>query len=92
MILIVEFWPSNSHFSEPVFSHVRLNMMHRTYSSPPIYVNECKQELRNSYTMGCLPVRGDNPRALASGLSYVQVDKHGITILYHLQQCRLCTS
>ena len=37
----------------------------------------------NSYTMGCPPVRGDNPRALASGLSYVQVDKHGITILYH---------
>ena len=28
--------------------------------------------------MGCLPVRGDNPRALASGLSYVQMDKHGI--------------
>ena len=28
--------------------------------------------------MGCPPVRGDNPRALASGLSYVQVDKHGI--------------
>ena len=26
------------------------------------------------YTMGCPPVRGDNPRALASGLSYVQVD------------------
>ena len=25
------------------------------------------------------PVRGDNPRALASGLFYVQVDKHGIT-------------
>ena len=39
-----------------------------------------------SYTMGCPPVRGDNPRALASGLSYVQVDKHGITILYHLHQ------
>ena len=35
----------------------------------------------NSYTMGCPPVRGDNPRALASGLSYVQVDKHGITNL-----------
>ena len=32
--------------------------------------------------MGCPPVRGDNPRTLASGLSYVQVDKHGITILY----------
>ena len=28
--------------------------------------------------MGCPPVRGDNPRALASNLSYVQVDKHGI--------------
>ena len=27
-----------------------------------------------SYTMGCPPVCGDNPRALASGLSYVQVD------------------
>ena len=46
----------------------------------------------NSYTMGWLPVRGDNPRALASGLSYVQVDKHGITILYHLHECRPCTS
>ena len=47
---------------------------------------------RNSYTTGCPPVRGDNPRALASGLSSVQVDKHGITILYHLHQCRSCTS
>ena len=36
--------------------------------------------ISNSYTMGCPLVRGDNPRALASGLSYVQVDKHGITI------------
>ena len=49
-------------------------------------------QLCNSYTMGCPPVREDNPRALASGLSYVQVDKHGITILYHLHQCRPCTS
>ena len=31
-----------------------------------------------NYTMGCSPVRGDNPRALASGLPYVQVDKHCI--------------
>ena len=48
----------------------------------------------NSYTMGCQPVRGDNPQALASGLSYmyVQVDKHGITILYNIHQCRPCTS
>ena len=30
--------------------------------------------------MGCPPVRGDIPRALANGLSYVQVDKHGKTI------------
>ena len=30
--------------------------------------------------MGFPPVRGDSPRALASGLSYVQVDKRGITI------------
>ena len=48
--------------------------------------------LRNSYTMGCPPVRVDNPRALASGLAYVQVDKHAITILYHLHHCRPCTS
>ena len=46
----------------------------------------------NSYTMGCPPVRGDNPRALASGLSYVHEEKHDITILYHLHQCRPCTS
>ena len=49
-------------------------------------------KISNSYTMGCPPVHGDNPRALASGLSYVQVDKHGLTILYHLHQCRPCTS
>ena len=48
--------------------------------------------LSNRYTMGCPPVRGDNPRALASGLSYEQVDKHSITILCHPHQCRPCTS
>ena len=36
----------------------------------------------NSYTIGCPPVREDNPRALAIGLSYVQADK----FLYH-QTC-----
>ena len=56
------------------------------------WVTDEKRLLRNSYTMGCPPVRGDNPRALASGLSYVQVDKHGITILYHHHQCRPSTS
>ena len=49
-------------------------------------------KLRYSYNMGCPHVRGNNPQALASGLSYVQVDKHGITSLYHLHQCRRCIS
>ena len=42
--------------------------------------------------MGCPPVLGDNPHALATGLFCVQVDKHGITILYQQHQCRPCTS
>ena len=42
--------------------------------------------------MDCPPGGGDIPRALASGLFYVEMDKHGITILYHLHQCRPCTS
>ena len=33
----------------------------------------------HKYTMGCPPVRGDNPRAVASGLYYVQVGNHDIT-------------
>ena len=37
-----------------------------------------KMLARNDYTIGCPPVRG---------LSYIQVDKHGITILYHLHEC-----
>ena len=41
-----------------------------------------------SNQVGCPPLRGDNPRALASGLSYVQFEKHSITILYPLH----CTS
>ena len=36
----------------------------------------------HSYTIVCPPVRGDNPRALDSGLSPVQVVNHGITNLY----------
>ena len=38
--------------------------------------------------MGCPPVCGDNSQALVSGLSYVQVDKHCITILYLLHHQR----
>ena len=32
------------------------------------------RKICNCYTIVCQPVRGENPRALASGLSYVQVD------------------
>ena len=62
---------------------------------PPLLASNTFPQVQvssNSYTMGCPPVRGDNPRALASGLSYVQVNKHGITILYHLHQCGPSTS
>ena len=48
--------------------------------------------ISNRYTKDCPSVRVDNPRALVSGLSYVQVDNHGITISYHLHQCRSYTS
>ena len=34
--------------------------------------------------MVCPPVRGDNSRALASGLSYVQVDKYTTYIIVDL--------
>ena len=47
--------------------------------------------LSNNYTMVCTPVCGDNPRALASGLSPIQVDNNVINILYHLHHCRHCT-
>ena len=60
---------------------------------PSVYfITSTKHCISSSYTMGCPPVLGDNPRAIASGLSYVQVDKHGLTILYHLHQGRPCTS
>ena len=39
--------------------------------------------------MVCTPVRGDNPRALASGLSHVQVDRHG---MYNSWFVRVSTS
>ena len=47
--------------------------------------------LRNSYTMGCLPVRGINPRALASGFPYVQVDKHRVLpVLFYTCTTYIC--
>ena len=33
--------------------------------------------------MVCPPVRGDNPRALASGLSPVQVDNISVDLVYY---------
>ena len=45
------------------------------YCSGPknVFLNDPRllavKQICNSYTMGCPPVRGDNPRALASGLS-----------------------
>ena len=70
---------------------ILLPLSHQTNGRPSI-LQYTRQGLGNSYTMGCPPVHGDNPRALASGLSYVQVDKHAITILYQLHQCRPRTS
>ena len=39
-----------------------------------IFFTLCKPPTSTSYTMGCPHVGEDNPQALASGLSYVQVD------------------
>ena len=61
-------------------------------SGQSVYIFDALSQISNSYTMGCPHVCGDNPQALASGLYYVQVDIHGKTILYHLHQCRPCTS
>ena len=81
-----------------LFSHIK-----SSYNTPPKHAGALRKELHrnpehilhllcNSYTMGCLPVCGDNPRALARGLTYVQLDKNGITILYRIHQCRPCPS
>ena len=79
-----------------IYTHIYKTIIHKK----AIYIMTCayrtieidEDAISYSYTMACPPVRGDNPRALASGLSYVQVDNYGITILYHLHQCRPCTS
>ena len=47
-----------------------------------------------SYCMVCAPVRDDNPRALASGLSPVQTQKYTITYLFtsmhlHFVHCEI---
>ena len=40
-----------------------------------VYARKTDDRRYYTYTMVCPPVRGDNPRALASGLSPVQADK-----------------
>ena len=38
------------------------------------------------------PICGDNPRALALGLSPVKMDNHNMTILFHQQHFRHCNA
>ena len=48
------------------------------------------RNISNSYSMVCPPVRRDNSRALASGLSQVLVHNHAISILYHVHYSMVC--
>ena len=41
----------------------------------------------DSYVMIYLPLQGHNLRALACGLSSIQADNHGVTVLCHPHQC-----
>ena len=43
-------------------------------------IQRCEPD--GSYTIVCPPLGGDNPRALASGLSPVQWTNHGLIISY----------
>ena len=58
--------------------------MHQELKITMLLTRNKDTRICNSYTMACPPVRGDKPRALASGFSNVQEDKHGITIIDHL--------
>ena len=59
--------PPNFHMNERVQEY-----MFTKFSKT--HLDEQTNILSNSYTMGCPPVCVDNPQALVSGLSYVQVD------------------
>ena len=56
------------------------------------YISKCDN-------IGCPPVRGDNPRALASGLSCLQVDKQciferkivNIFLSFNVNVCFVCS-
>ena len=47
-------------------------------SGKSVHIFDALSQISNSYTMGCPPLHGDYPRALASGLSYLQVDNYFI--------------
>ena len=51
--------------------HQGLHCLIRHNQSSEIEMHYSGGKLCNSYNIGCPPVRGDNPRALTSGLSYV---------------------
>ena len=66
----INWFESSQYTSEKLNVNFAAVLKTENIINPPYLTN-----LSNSYTMGCPHVRGDNPRALASGLSYVQVDK-----------------
>ena len=67
--------PQHSHYISKVLSVILLGGEKAFYLS----ISIC-----NSYTTVRPPVRGDNPRALESGLSPVQADKPWYNfLLYH---------
>ena len=82
----VQLFPGGSNCLFPIETHITCDFPGG--SGPPVPPSGSALD----YTIDRPPVRGDNPRAFASGLSYVQVDKHVITIVYHQHHCRPCTS
>ena len=79
---------NNNYFQTRFKTHYQLIMQLKMASADVGFRVKTKIPKRQtsictSYTMGRPSVRGDNPRALASGLSYVQVGNNGIAVLYH---------
>ena len=70
-------WSHISHFWK---SHATVQLYFNTLWQFTFFNGGSLRCFSNNNTMGCPPAREDNPLALASGLSYVQVDKQGITI------------
>ena len=66
-------------YNEQVDSH-SINILLQSALLTFQFRRQCKCSGRNIYTMACPPVRGDNPRYLASRLYNVQVDSPSINI------------